>query len=156
MAHRLRIPLILGLCLLAGAALAADWPQFRGPNRDGVSRETGLLKSWPAGGPKVLWKSPAGEGFSHVVVAGGRVFTLYGQGSQEVAVAMDAASGKPVWKTPIDGKYTSDMGNGPRSTPTVEGGVVYALSAGGKLVALNAGNGKKVWERDLEDEFDAR
>ncbi|HKV06928.1 MAG TPA: PQQ-binding-like beta-propeller repeat protein [Thermoanaerobaculia bacterium] len=156
MSHRLRVPLTLGLCLLAGAALAADWPQFRGPNRDGVSRETGLLKSWPAGGPKVLWKAPAGEGFSHVVVAGGRVFTLYGLGSQEVAVAMDAASGKQVWKTPIDGKYSSDMGNGPRSTPTVDGGMVYALSANGKLVALNAANGKKAWERDLEDELDAR
>lgn len=156
MSHRLRLPLTLGLCLLAGAALAADWPQFRGPNRDGVSRETGLLKSWPAGGPKVLWKAPAGEGFSHVVVAGGRLFTLYGQGSQEVAVALDAASGKQVWKTPIDGKYTSDMGNGPRSTPTVDAGTVYALSANGKLVALNAANGKKVWEKDLADEFDAR
>lgn len=156
MAHRLRIPLTLGLCLLAGAALAADWPQFRGPNRDGVSRETGLLKSWPAGGPKVLWKAPAGEGFSHVVVAGGRVFTLYGQGSQEVAVALDAASGKQVWKTAIDRKYTSDMGNGPRSTPTVDAGTVYALSANGKLVALAAANGKKIWEHDLQDEFDAR
>ena len=156
MAHRLRVPLTLGLCLLAGAALAADWPQFRGPNRDGVSRETGLLKSWPAGGPKLLWKAPVGEGFSHIVVAGGRLFTLYGQGSQEFAVALDAASGKPVWKTPIDRKYTSDMGNGPRSTPTVDAGTVYALSANGKLVALNAASGKKVWEHDLEDEFGAR
>ncbi|HSK80181.1 MAG TPA: PQQ-binding-like beta-propeller repeat protein [Thermoanaerobaculia bacterium] len=157
MAHR-RIPLslTLGLCLLAGAAFAADWPQFRGPNRDGVSRETGLLKSWPAGGPKVLWKAPAGDGFSHVVVAGGRVFTLYGQGSQEVAVALDAASGKQVWKTAIDSKYTSDMGNGPRSTPTVDAGTVYALSANGKLVALSAANGKKVWEHDLQDGFGAK
>lgn len=156
MAQRLRIPLTLGLCLLAGAALAADWPQFRGPNRDGVSRETGLLKSWPAGGPKVLWKAPVGEGFSHVVVAGGRLFTLYGQGGSEHAVAMDAASGKQIWKTAIDSKYKSDMGNGPRSTPTVDAGMVYALSANGKLVALNAANGRKVWEKDLEDEFDAR
>jgi outer membrane protein assembly factor BamB len=156
MAHRLRAPLTLGLCLLAGAALAGDWPQFRGPNRDGISRETGLLKSWPAGGPKVLWKASSGDGFSHVVVAGGRVITLLGQGSQEVAVAFDAASGKPVWKTVIDGKYMSDMGNGPRSTPTVDAGMVYALSGNGKLVALNAASGKKVWEHDLEDEFDAR
>lgn len=157
MRHR-RAPLILalGLLLAAGAALAADWPQFRGPNRDGVSRETGLLKSWPAGGPKVLWKGKVGEGFSHVAVANGRLFTLYGQGGQEVAVALDAATGRQLWKVAIDRKYQSDMGNGPRSTPTVDGEMVYALSANGKLVALDVKNGRKVWEHDLRRELGAQ
>lgn len=154
--RRIRLPLTLGLCLVAGAALAADWPQFRGPNRDGVSRETGLLKSWPAGGPKVLWKTPVGEGFSHVVVAGNRLITLYGQGGSEHAVALDAATGKQLWKVAIDRKYTSDMGNGPRSTPTVDGNMVYVLSANAKLAALNVANGKTVWEHDLQDGFDAK
>lgn len=156
MCHRVFSGLALGLFLAAGGALAADWPQFRGPNRDGVSRETGLLKSWPAGGPKVLWKIPIGEGYSHIVVSSGRLYTLYGQGDQEFAVALDAATGKAIWRTPIDRKYRSDMGNGPRSTPTVDGGLVYALSGNGRLVALSAKDGRKVWEHDLPDEFDAR
>jgi outer membrane protein assembly factor BamB len=150
-------PLVLALGLLgAGAAPAADWPQFRGPNRDGVSRETGLLKSWPAGGPKVLWKVPLGEGYSHIAVANGRLFTLYSQGSQELAVALDAATGKLIWRVPIDRKYQSDMGNGPRSTPTVEGDLVYVLSGNGRLAALAAKDGRKVWEHDLPREFGAR
>jgi outer membrane protein assembly factor BamB len=156
MRHRVFSGLALGLFLSAGGALAADWPQFRGLNRDGVSRETGLLKSWPAGGPKVLWKVPMGEGYSHVAVSNGRLYTLYGQGDQEFAVAMDPATGKAVWRTPIDRMYRSDMGNGPRSTPTVEGGMVYALSANGRLVALNAKDGRKVWEHDLPKELGGR
>lgn len=152
----IRLPLAFGLCLAAGAAFAADWPQFRGLNRDGISRETGLLKSWPAGGPRVVWKAPVGEGFSHVVVAGNRLFTLYGQGGSEHAVALDAGTGKQLWKVAIDSKYSSDMGNGSRSTPTVDAGMVYALSANGKLAALNAANGKTVWEHDLVEELNAK
>jgi outer membrane protein assembly factor BamB len=156
MPHRVFSGLALGLFLAAGGVLAADWPQFRGPNRDGVSRETGLLKSWPAGGPRALWKVPMGEGYSHIAVSNGRLYTLYGQGDQEFAVAMDAATGKAVWRTPIDRMYRSDMGNGPRSTPTVDAGMVYALSASGRLVALNAKDGSKVWARDLPKELGGR
>ena len=152
----MRRPLIaLSVCLLAGTALAADWPQLRGPNRDGISRETGLLKGWPAGGPKVLWKAPAGEGFSHITVSKGRLFTLYGEGSNDVAVAYDAATGKPAWKTPLGSKFINDQGNGPRSTPTVDGDMVYTLTATGRLAALKAADGKKVWERDLRGELGA-
>lgn len=150
-----RLTIALSLGLLASVTLAADWPQFRGPNRDGISRETGLLKSWPAGGPKVLWKTEAGEGFSHVTISNGRLFTMYGEGSNEVAVALDAATGKPVWKTGLGPKFISDQGNGPRSTPTVDGGMVYTLTAGGRLAALNAADGKKVWEHDLRAKFGA-
>ncbi|HYO13241.1 MAG TPA: PQQ-binding-like beta-propeller repeat protein [Thermoanaerobaculia bacterium] len=156
MHRRAPLALALGLLLAAGTALAADWPQFRGPNRDGVSRETGLLKSWPAGGPKVLWKAPAGEGYSHLVVSKGRLFTLYGQGSQEVALALDAATGRQLWKVAIDRKYQSDMGNGPRSTPTVDGDLVYVLSANARLAALGVKDGRKVWEHDLRKELGAR
>jgi outer membrane protein assembly factor BamB len=154
--RKLRVSFILALSLAGGAVLAADWPQFRGPNRDGISKETGLLKAWPAGGPKVLWKTPVGEGFSHVVVAGGRLYTMAGDGGDEVAVAHDAATGKRLWRTVIDRKFMSDMGNGSRSTPTVDGGLVYVLSASGKLAALDAKSGKKVWGHDLDEEFSAR
>lgn len=154
-----RLPIVLSISLLAGLlagiALAADWPQFRGPNRDGISRETGLLKNWPAGGPKVLWKAPMGEGYSHLTVSKGRLYTLLGEGNNDVAVAYDAATGKQLWKVPLGRKFINDQGNGPRSTPTVDGDMVYALSAEGRLAALNAANGKKVWEHDLRAQFGA-
>jgi outer membrane protein assembly factor BamB len=148
-------PLTLAFCLLASTALAADWPQLRGPNRDGISRETGLLKSWPAGGPKVLWKIPLGEGFSHLAVAKGRLFTMYGQGENDYAAAYNAETGRPLWRVPLGRKYISDQGNGPRSTPVVDGDMVYALTGSGRLAALNAADGKKVWEHDLQQELGA-
>lgn len=155
--RRPKVPLSMALasCLLAGAALAADWPQFRGPNRDGISRETGLLKSWPAGGPKVLWKIPMGEGYSQPAVSKGRLFILYGEGSNDYAAAYDAATGRQLWKVPLGPKFISDQGNGPRSTPTVDGDLVYALTATGRLAALRAADGKKVWEHDLRAKFGA-
>jgi outer membrane protein assembly factor BamB len=137
-----------------GAPLATDWPQFRGLRRDGISGETGLLKSWPAEGPKVLWKAPAGEGYSHMAVSRERLFTLYGAGSNDVAVAYDAATGRPAWITLLGPKFINESGgNGPRSTPTVDGDMVYILTPAGRLDALNAADGKKVWERDLIREF---
>lgn len=150
-----RFSIAVTSCLLASTALALDWPQFRGPNRDGISRETGLLKSWPAGGPKVLWKIPVGEGYSHLTVSKGRLFTLYGEGANDYAAAYDAATGRQLWKVPLGRKFVNDQGNGPRSTPTVDGDVVYALTATGRLTALNAADGKKIWEHDLRAKFGA-
>jgi outer membrane protein assembly factor BamB len=133
-----------------GAPLATDWPQFRGLKRDGVSSETGLLKSWPAEGLKVLWKAPAGEGYSHMAVSRERLFTLYGVDGNDVAVAYDAATGRPAWITLLGPKFINEQGgNGPRSTPTVDGDRVYILTPAGQLDALNATDGKKVWQRDL-------
>ncbi|HEV2845019.1 MAG TPA: PQQ-binding-like beta-propeller repeat protein, partial [Thermoanaerobaculia bacterium] len=133
-----------------GAPLATDWPQFRGLHRDGISRETGLLKSWPAEGPRLLWKAPAGEGYSHMAVSRERLFTLYGVDGNEVAVAYDAATGRPAWITLLGPKFINEQGgNGPRSTPTVDGDRVYILTPAGQLDALNATDGKKVWQRDL-------
>jgi outer membrane protein assembly factor BamB len=138
-----------------GAGLGADWPQFRGLNRDGISSETGLLKSWPAEGPRILWKAPAGEGYSQLAVSKERLFTLYGVGSKDVAVAYNAATGRPAWMTLLDRKFVNEMGNGPRSTPTVDGDMVYTLTANGQLAALNAADGKRVWERNLRRELGA-
>ena len=153
-----RVPLALGLSLLSSSLIAeaADWPNFRGPNWDGISQEAGVLTNWPADGPKVLWKVPVGEGYSQVVTSKGRLYTLAGVGNQEVALAFDAASGKKVWSTPIDRKLISDQGNGPRSTPTIDGDTLFALSGQGKLAALKTANGQKVWEIDLRERFGAR
>lgn len=148
----------LGAAALAAAALltlAADWPQYRGPRRDGVSAETGLLGTWPEGGPKVLWRVPLGEGFSGLTVAGNRLFTLQQPGDATLVTAHDAGTGKELWRFRLDAAYEDSQGNGPRSTPTVDGNRVYALSARGKLAALDAGTGKAIWRKDLVQEFGA-
>ncbi len=153
--RRLHTHLTLALCLTAGVVAAADWPQFRGPNRDGISPEPAVLKSWPASGPKILWKVPIGEGYSQVVSAKGRLFTFSGQGSDEIAAALDAATGKQIWRARIDSKWEDGQGNGPRSTPTVDGDLVYVLSPNGKLAALQTANGKVAWQHDLRTEYGA-
>jgi outer membrane protein assembly factor BamB len=138
--------LILLSLTAAVAASGADWPQWRGAERDGKSVETGLLASWPSGGPPLLWKSGGlGEGYSSFAIAGGRLYTQGQQGDQEFVVALDAATGKPLWKTPAGRQFGNDRGGGPRGTPTVDGNRVYALSGDGTLVCLDAKTGKQVW-----------
>jgi outer membrane protein assembly factor BamB len=132
----------------------ADWPQFRGPNRDAVSADTGLLKTWPAAGPKKLWTvSGLGGGYSTVSVADG---VIYGTGlksdGQEHLFALDA-QGKEIWSTPMAKKQGVGYGEGPRSTPTVAGGYVYAVSMGGELVCLEAKKGEKVWSKNYVKDF---
>lgn len=145
----------LAFCLIASVVAAADWPQFRGPNRDGISPEAAVLKSWPASGPKVLWKAPLGEGYSQVVSVKGRLYTLAQQGEEQFAAAFAAATGKRLWRTRIDREYNDGQGDGPRSTPTVDGEMVYVLSAHGKLAALRAANGQVAWQHDLRAEYGA-
>ncbi|MGH9857668.1 MAG: PQQ-binding-like beta-propeller repeat protein [Acidobacteriota bacterium] len=145
--------LITLMILIAIVSDAADWPQWRGPNRDGVSKETGLLKSWPPSGPKVRWKVPLGGGYSSIAVSQGRVYTMASIGGNEVAVCLDDATGKQLWNIRMDSAYQSGQGDGPRSTPIVDGNWVYVLGAQGKLYALNAKDGKKIWSHDLKAEY---
>lgn len=130
-----------------------DWPQWRGPNRDGISNETGLLKSWPEGGPKVIWTAPSGDGYSGISISQGRFYTMYNQGENEIVVCLDAVTGKEIWRFRSDSKYRNQFGNGPRSTPTVDSELVFTLGAKGKLYALNAKLGAKVWGHDLRKEY---
>ena len=141
---------------LAAAAAAADWPQFRGPELDGISRETGLLSAWPDAGPPVVWRAPLGEGYSGISVVGDRLYTMYADGGEERVVCLDAASGGELWRYRIGNKWKDMMGNGPRSTPTVADGVVYALGAFGQLAALDAATGKELWAQDLRQTVGAR
>lgn len=154
---RWTIPTLFTLAALSVSALAADWPQWRGENRDGVSKETGLLKEWPEGGPKLLWKSTGlGEGYASPAVAKGRIYGMGLRGDKEVVWALDAATGKEVWNTPIADKITLDGGQGgygPRSTPTVDGDRLYAVGVGGLLVSLNAKDGKLIWKQDFVKDF---
>jgi outer membrane protein assembly factor BamB len=146
---------LIALAPRAGAA-PADWPQVRGPDRDGISDEKGLVTDWPADGPEALWRRPLGEGYSGIVVADGRLYTMFADASDELVVAMDAATGRELWRHRLDSKYHDGQGNGPRSTPTVDDGVVYALGAKGRLAALDAASGKQLWAQDLKESFGAR
>jgi outer membrane protein assembly factor BamB len=139
----------------AGAA-GGDWPQFRGPQRDGVALAAHLVRSWPAGGPRLLWQVPIGEGYSHLAVADGRIFTLFGANNTEYLAAFDAASGRQLWVVRTDAELSNDQGSGPRSTPTYDAGMLYAQSAQGQLLAVAAGTGKVAWKRDLAKAFGAR
>ena len=152
----LMLAIIALLCVVqvSMAQSAAHWPQWRGPNRDGISKETGLLKQWPAEGPPLVWKATgAGEGYSSFSFSNGRLYTMGLRGDREFVVAFDVATGKEAWATPHGGKFENDRGDGPRGTPTVDGNRVYALGGSGDLSALDARTGKIVWSKNVLKEF---
>ena len=131
-----------------------EWHQWRGPNRDGISPETGLLKHWSDDGPMELWRIQLGEGFSGVSISDGRAYTMYVKGEDEIVVCLDAASGVEIWHYLDDYRFENRQGgDGPRATPTVDGDRVYVLSAYGRLVALDAINGKELWSHDFTKAF---
>jgi hypothetical protein len=129
-------PLLLAAYLLS-AALAAvgDWPQFRGPLRDTVSRETGLLKSWPQGGPQRLWLSTnLGSGYSGPALVGDRIFILGQRSDAQWLLCLDAKDGRELWGTRLGDPYQNEFGDGPRGTPTVQNGLVFAIGANGEML----------------------
>jgi outer membrane protein assembly factor BamB len=147
--------------LAVTAVRAADWPQWRGPNRDAVSQETGLLREWPRAGPDRVWTSrDAGRGFGGPAVVGDRVYLLGALGDRdpvEHALALDAA-GKKVWAAAIAPAYDfrgNEWSLGPNSTPTVDSGVVYALGSQGVVVCID-NTGREKWRKDLVKEFGGR
>ncbi|HEX5966228.1 MAG TPA: PQQ-binding-like beta-propeller repeat protein [Pyrinomonadaceae bacterium] len=146
---------------MASVSLAqsnANWPQWRGPNRDGLSKETGLLKQWPAEGPPLAWKATgAGRGYSSFSIANGKLFTMGLRGDKEFVIAFDVATGKEAWATAHpSGAFHNDRGDGPRGTPTVDGNRVYALGGNGDLSVLDAATGKVVWSKNILREFGGR
>lgn len=146
--------LALSLPVVVSNRAMDDWPQWRGKNRDGVSVERGLLKSWPQGGPKLAWTAKgAGEGYSSFSVAAGKVYTLGARGGTEYVMAFDEATGKKVWEVQNGARFSNDRGDGPRATPTVNGGQVYAYGASGDLAALDAASGKVIWKINVLQRF---
>jgi outer membrane protein assembly factor BamB len=131
------------------------WPQYRGADRDGVASADGVGTGWPEGGPAVAWRLPIGPAFSQLVVRGEAVFTGTSDAEMDYLVRLDARSGKEVWRTPLGGVFVSDMGNGPRATPTVHEDRVYLLGGKGTLVAARTNDGKPVWSVDLTERFGA-
>ena len=164
---RLRLAL---LALTFTALHADDWPQWLGPQRDGVWRETGILEKFPAGGPTVRWRVPIGGGFSGPAVADGRVYILDRQlavgaanprnafdrsripGTERV-LCLNEADGKLLWTHEYDCPYTVSYAAGPRTTPLISGGKVYALGAEGNLCCLDAATGEEIWARDFNKDF---
>ncbi len=151
--------LTLALVIESAAAADSDWPQWRGPKRDGISSETGLLKEWPAGGPARAWKiTGLGGGYSGVAVADGIIYTMGEDKESSYVHALQVKDGKTLWSTKAGKAGAPGWGGfaGPRATPTVDGDRVYALSHYGELVCLETANGKEVWHKDFVADFGAK
>ena len=140
--------------VMAGVLQADDWPQWRGPNRDAISVETGLLKSWPESGPPLAWKAGGmGEGFSSVAVAQGSIFTLGELEDGSYLIAVSEKDGSPLWKTRIGAPGGHKGYPGTRGTPTVDGGQVFGLDQHSDLACVDAGSGELLWSVNLEKDF---
>ncbi|MCH8829816.1 MAG: PQQ-binding-like beta-propeller repeat protein, partial [Planctomycetes bacterium] len=126
-----------------------DWPHWRGPNRNGISSETGLIHEFPANGPKILWREKLSSGFSGLSVSGGRVFTLFGEGGREKVVCFDANTGREIWKIDSDADFVQGRSYGPRSTPCVDGNRLFAVGASGRILCLDTATGKTIWSFNL-------
>ncbi|GIW80254.1 MAG: alcohol dehydrogenase [Gemmatales bacterium] len=142
------------LWLLVGLVLpsqAEDWPQFLGPNSNGISREKGLISRFPENGPTIVWRKKIGIGYSAPVVAGQRVVVFYRRGDSNVVECLDARRGESFWKFSYETDYSDayGKGDGPRSTPTIAADKVYTLSAEGILHCLGLRDGTKIWQRHL-------
>lgn len=125
---------------------ADDWTQFLGTQRNGMSAEKNLINAWPASGPKVVWRTPLGVSMSSVIVSNAQAFTLFQDESDLYAVALDATTGKELWRTKFATAYENAMGNGPRATPTVAEGKLFVFTGEGILAAFNAKDGKELWK----------
>lgn len=138
----------ISVSLVSAANDADEWPCWQGPNHDAKSPATGLLKEWPAEGPKLLWQvNDIGKGFSTVSVSAGMIYTTGDVDDKLMLFAFDM-NGKPKWKMPVDKSWTRSR-PGSRSTPTVDSGRVYLLSGNGIFACLNAKTGKQNWSKDL-------
>lgn len=140
-----------------GIAFAGDWPQILGPMRNGVAEGEQIAAAWPKGGPKLLWQRSVGEGFAGVAVLGQRAVLFHRMGDQEVAEALDAASGKALWKVEFPTTYRGQISedNGPRCVPLVHQGRVFLVGAAGTLHCVTLETGKKQWSRAVYEEYRA-
>jgi outer membrane protein assembly factor BamB len=147
------LPVTAAVLLGAAVLHAADWPQWQGPDRTRISKETGLLREWPSGGPRVVWNSSSlGAGYGSVAVAGDRVFVQSIRGRNSVVIALNRADGKEVWSKALGASETNDRGPGPRGTPTIDGDRLYVLSENGDLACIKT-DGSAVWHRNILRDF---
>lgn len=132
-----------------------DWPAYLGPQQNGTSAETGLSLDWPPAGPPVLWTKPLGPSYSPPVIAAGRLIAFHRLGTEEVLEALDAATGKPLWEFRYPTRFADryQYNGGPRSSPAIDAGRVYAYGAEGVLTCLDLETGRKVWQRPLNQDL---
>lgn len=150
------VVLILGALVLASPVRSTDWPQWRGPDRNGKSSETGLIDQWPEGGPPLVYRaSGLGAGYSSLAVVGDRIYTLGDLEDGQHVIALDKKTGKRLWATRI-GPPWEDKYGGPRSTPTVDGDRLYVLGTESDLACLETSDGSVVWRRNLVKDFGGR
>jgi len=150
--HCSRLCRAVALFLLSAMIVPAhadDWPQHLGPNRNGISAETGLIDDWPADGPKEVFRVPGGVGMSGLAISRGTLVTLVQKNEKQFVIALDARTGKSKWETPVSPAYTNGMGNGPRATPAIVGDHIFAFTGEGILVALEFQSGKIVWSQNV-------
>ena len=135
---------------------ATDWPQWQGPDRNGLSKETGLLQKWPASGPPLVWSvSSLGAGYGSAAVKGDRIFVQGAKDGKSVIYALNRADGKGVWSKALGPAGSNDRGSGPRGTPTVDGDRLYILTERGDLACLKT-DGTAVWQRNILNDFNGR
>jgi outer membrane protein assembly factor BamB len=152
-----RLVMAFAAIVLGSVALAAaDWPQWQGPDRTRMSKETGLLKEWPAGGPRTIWTANnLGMGYGSMSIAGDRVFIQGARGQNSFVIALNRADGKEVWAKaigPVETRMRTNMGAGPRGTPTVDGDRLYVLTENGDLACLKT-DGSAVWQLNILKDF---
>jgi outer membrane protein assembly factor BamB len=155
--HKSAVVAVLMAFVFAAVAVAADWPQWRGPQRDGISKETGLLKQWPENGPPELWRvADVGDGYSTPSIVGDTLYLMGNEGTDnEFVQARSVKDGSQIWSVRV-GKVGPNEGPqypGARSTPTVDGDLLYALGSNGDLVCLTRASGKIQWQKNLRDDF---
>ncbi len=144
------------LSAIAVASAAPEWSRWRGPSLNDISAETGLLKDWPAGGPPLTWKvNGIGMGYSGISIVGDRLYTAGDKGDSSFVMALSATDGKTIWEAKLGkaGPVGDPKFEGPRSTPAVDGDLLYVIGQWGELVCLETAGGKEVWRKDLGQDF---
>ena len=158
-----RLGLLLVSLIIAGAipapggdAAPTVWSQWGGPNQDFIAPAKRLATSWPEGGPEKLWSRALGEGYSAILVEGGRLYTMYRAGDKEAVICIDARTGDTIWEYLYEQaphqRHQQGFGNGPRSTPLIAGDLLFTIGVAGRMHALNKNDGKVLWSHDLWDE----
>jgi outer membrane protein assembly factor BamB len=149
----------VGMATVTGgqSSPGGDWPQWRGPDRTGLSKESGLMKQWPASGPALVWSAAnLGAGYGSISVSGDRIFVQGMKGRDSVVSILNRADGKPVWSKTLGPAANNEQGPGPRGTPTVDADRVYVLTENGDLACLRVQDGTMLWQRNILRDFGAR
>ncbi|MDZ4658823.1 MAG: PQQ-binding-like beta-propeller repeat protein [Bythopirellula sp.] len=149
----LRLLCVLMLALLCEVVSAeGPWPQWRGPNRDDISTETGLVQELPEGGPPRLWLfENCGSGYSGPAIVGNKLYILGARDKTDLLLCLDATTGEELWATPLGPMFENDWGDGPRATPTVDGELIFAMASNGNLVCAKTADGSVVWNKAMQD-----